>query len=293
MRKLCLILGLGMVWPLSATWAQLYPPNEAGVTLGAWHTIVRDVETTKKWWELWGGKPLKIDGVDAIKMHGVFIFMVQGEPNGPSKDHYIDHIAFQCPNCFDLTKTLVDAGVKTNPVNPATMRAPNWKPSSETCGIPCTRVWTYAYSPDGLSVEIVTDDNAVESHNLTAGIHSDMIHVYPKNLVDMKTSYLWYRKYFGGKNENDALVNLHIPGTKLNYELDYRNTNGRPSNRGGALDYIGFEVKDLQAFVKKLEADGVKFDQPYSKKRHKSYASAQLTGPGGELIELTEGLSKF
>ena len=65
------------------------------------------------------------------------------------------------------------------------------------------------------------------------------------------------------------------------------------SNKGGALDYIGFEVKNLQTFVKKLEADGVKLDEPDSKTRHKSYASARLPGPAGEALELTEGLNKF
>ena len=41
------------------------------------------------------------------------------------------------------------------------------------------------------------------------------------------------------------------------------------------------------------EAAGVKFDEPYSTTRHKGYASAMFTGPGGEAVELTEGLRKF
>jgi hypothetical protein len=67
----------------------------------------------------------------------------------------------------------------------------------------------------------------------------------------------------------------------------------RPSNRGSALDSIGFEVVNLPGFVTKLEGAGVKFDEPYSTTRHKSYASATFTGPGGEVVELTEGLRKF
>ena len=63
--------------------------------------------------------------------------------------------------------------------------------------------------------------------------------------------------------------------------------------RGRVIDHVGFEVKDLQAFCKKLEADGVKFDEPYSQSRHKSFASAELTDPWGISIELTEGLNKF
>jgi len=62
--------------------------------------------------------------------------------------------------------------------------------------------------------------------------------------------------------------------------------------KGRTLDHIGFEVTNLEEFCKKLEANGVKFDQPYSKTRHKSFASAQFTDPWGISIELTEGLRK-
>jgi hypothetical protein len=42
-----------------------------------------------------------------------------------------------------------------------------------------------------------------------------------------------------------------------------------------------------------MEEDGVKFDEPYSKKRHKSYASAKFTDPWGTVVELAQGLNKF
>ena len=63
--------------------------------------------------------------------------------------------------------------------------------------------------------------------------------------------------------------------------------------KGRTLDHIGFEVTDLEAFCKKLEASGLIFDQPYSKRRHPSFASAELTDPWGISIESTEGLRKF
>jgi len=296
MRKPVLIFSLALA-AATPSWAQLSPPNKAGVSLGAWHTIVRDVETTKKWWEVWGGKPMKIDGVDVIKMRGVFIFMVQGEPNAPSIDHFIDHIAFQSPKGFDLMKTLVAAGVKTDPIETSTMRDKGWLPTSDT------RVWTYVYSPDGLRVEVVTDEEAIAAKDFTTGTRSDMMHVYFKDLPALRASFNFYRKYFGGEPQSDALVNLHIPGTKWNYAVDndsermatVKRVRGEPRlpNKGGALDYIGFEVKNLAGFVKKLETAGTKFDEPYSKTRHQSYASARFTGPAGEVVELTEGLNKY
>src|SRR5712692_6870124 len=297
----------------AVSWAQLYPANEAGVSMGAWHTIVRDVDTTRKWWELWGGKPMKIDGVDVMKLRGVFIFMVKGEPKGPSIDHFIDHIAFQTPDGFTLLKRLTDAGVKTDKINLATMRGPRWTPESGQ------RTWTYTYSPDGLRVEVETNEGAAAAtvqesseKDFNTGLSSDMIHFYFRDLAGLRTSYRFYKANFGGVTLPDANINLHIPGTKLNFATDTgaegenilpfikdgslaprAKGTPRPPNRGGALDFVGFEVTNLPVFVKKLEAAGVKFDEPFSTTRHKGYTSAMFTGPGGESVELTEGLRKF
>jgi catechol 2,3-dioxygenase-like lactoylglutathione lyase family enzyme len=285
MKKLLSILSLAVLWLPSPSWAQLFPPNEADVSMGAWHTIVRDVDTTRKWWEIWGAKPLKIDGVDVMKFHGVLVFMVPGEPKAPTMGTLIDHIAFSSPKGFDLMKTLVNACVKTDKVNLETMRSPNWKPGSDQ------RTWNYSYSPDGLRVEIETNEDAIAANDLNAPVQGDMMHFYFTNVSDLRAAYNWYKKYFGARVIPSANITQVIPGTRLNYALSHEGP--RPLNRGGALDYIGFEVRNLDAFCKKLEADGVKLDQPYSKTRHQSYASAQLTDPWGTVIELTECLNRF
>ncbi len=71
MKRLVLTLAFALMMmsslPTASLKAQLYPPNEVGVSMGAWHTIVKDVDVTRKWWELWGGKPMTIDGVDVMK----------------------------------------------------------------------------------------------------------------------------------------------------------------------------------------------------------------------------------
>ena len=316
MKRIVLALPFALILmsslPTASLKAQLYPPNEAGVSMGAWHTIVKDVDVTRKWWELWGGKAIKIDGVDVMKFRGVYIFMHKGQPNGPSIDHFIDHIAFQTTDGFGLLKKLTDNGVRTDEINLATMRSPRWKPGSDQ------RTWTYTYSPDALRVEVETKEGVEYAtaqegadKDFMNGMSSDMIHLYYRDLAALRTSYKFYKTYFGGVPLSDANINLHIPGTKLNFATDTgRPEEGavpfktgevkirekgvpRPANRGSALDYVGFEVTNLPAFIKKLEAAGVKFDEPYSKTRHKGYASAMFTGPGGESVELTEGLRKF
>ena len=58
--------------------------------------------------------------------------------------------------------------------------------------------------------------------------------------------------------------------------------------KGRVLDHIGFDVKDLQAFIKKLEANGIKLDRPYTKNEQTGAALAFITDPWGTYIELNE-----
>ena len=60
-----------------------------------------------------------------------------------------------------------------------------------------------------------------------------------------------------------------------------------PAAGGGRCRKLVSEALD------RLRAGGVKLDEPYSKTRHKSFASAGLTDPWGVSIELTEGLNRF
>jgi len=48
----------------------------------------------------------------------------------------------------------------------------------------------------------------------------------------------------------------------------------------------------LEAFCKRLQTMGVKFDAPY-RKNPDGVATATLTDPWGTFIELTEGLRAF
>jgi len=61
---------------------------------------------------------------------------------------------------------------------------------------------------------------------------------------------------------------------------------------GRAMDHIGFEVKGLEAFLKSLEAQGVKVTTPYRSVPALNLAIAFINDPWGTSIELTEGLDK-
>ncbi|OFW32033.1 MAG: hypothetical protein A3J28_15705 [Acidobacteria bacterium RIFCSPLOWO2_12_FULL_60_22] len=303
MKTLVSILSFLVLWPLSLSQAQLYPWNEAGVTLGSVHTIVRDVEVTKRFWALFGGQPITIGGIDVIKLPGVFVFMHPGEPSGPSRGAVVDHLGVSSPNPYELIKRLVGADVKTDSINPATLRDPSWTRGSRQ------QTWTHVYSPDGLRVAIETnpcaftppgsrqsDEDPCPEQIVTAAQHGDpaapiggsLLHFYLKDNAEEGRFRDFYAKYFGGKIIRSAGTNFVIPGAKLNVETSPAGP--LPSNKGRALDSIGFEVKNLEEFCKKLEAAGVKFDQPYSKTRYKSFAHAAFIDAWGIPVQLTEGL---
>ena len=53
---------------------------------------------------------------------------------------------------------------------------------------------------------------------------------------------------------------MDVPGGQLRFaKADTR----RRAPRGRVLDHIGFDVKDLKAFIKKIEGEGIKLDEPH------------------------------
>ena len=65
------------------------------------------------------------------------------------------------------------------------------------------------------------------------------------------------------------------------------------ATKGRVIDHIGFEIKDLAAFVKQLEAKGIKFDVPYREVPAIGLKIAYITDPTGVYIELTEGYVNY
>ena len=63
--------------------------------------------------------------------------------------------------------------------------------------------------------------------------------------------------------------------------------------QGRALDHIGFEVKDLELFTKRLEDAGISLTVPYRKVDALGINIAFIKDPWGTNIELTEGLAKI
>jgi catechol 2,3-dioxygenase-like lactoylglutathione lyase family enzyme len=287
-RRLIPLLSLAALSLLTSAQGQIYTANATGVSLGQWHTLVRDVETTKNFWMQLGGTPIKIDGTDVIKFHGVLIFLSPGSPTAGSRGSTVNHVGLGSQNVQQLFAKLQAEGVK---VDPATLRKS-----------PLNGQYLFdVNSPDGLMIE-VTEEAGVDPYPKLppdVPIESNHMHLFVAQPA-RKDMQSWYVQTFGGEpSERRGEYIVGLPGVKFfriapcGSEYSACPEAGPAPTKGRALDHIGFEVKNLRAFCKKLEANGVKFDEPFSKSRHKSFTSAELTDPWGTSIELTEGLNRF
>jgi catechol 2,3-dioxygenase-like lactoylglutathione lyase family enzyme len=96
----------------------------------------------------------------------------------------------------------------------------------------------------------------------------------------------WYVKVFGAKAVmRGTNIAAEIPGANLTFGNRFGEW---ATTKGRALDHIGFDVTNLEAFCKRLEAAGIKLDQPYTKNPKTGAARAFLYDPWGTYIELNE-----
>ena len=117
------------------------------------------------------------------------------------------------------------------------------------------------------------------------------------NIADIPGIQAWYDKMFGAKTgQRDCIACLprkvpleegQLAGTSLSFSRGAATLVG---SKGRGIDHIGFEVKNLDAFVKKLEAQGIKMDAVVRQLPGTDLKIAFLTDPYGTYIELTEGL---
>jgi catechol 2,3-dioxygenase-like lactoylglutathione lyase family enzyme len=266
MKKLILGLIFSVLFPAGATWAQLAAPNEAGVTMGHVHLVVQDVDAAKKFWLAMGGTPAKLGANEAFKFPGVLILVRKGDPTGGSVGSIVNHIGFYVANIQQSLDKWKAAGLKTEPGQRAGQ--------------------AYVTSPDGL-VRIEILENTQQS----APIAFDHIHFWLADAATLPQIQAWYAKTFGAKAAKRGQFGADfLPGVTL---LFAKSDAATVPTKGRAVDHIGFEIKNLEAFCKKAEADGVKFDMPFTKRPDLGISLAFVTDPWGTYIELNEGLDRL
>jgi predicted enzyme related to lactoylglutathione lyase len=267
--------------------AQLTAAKDGPVVYGHHHVSVSNVDEAKKFFaDTLSGAAIKVgtNNIEIIRFPNVLIFFRTQAPKGGTKGSTADHIGFSVPNL-----AAVVAKVKANGYRMVTnTEAPAGREIKDDIAAPAQpggASIAFVMGPDEQKVELV------EARQQTAPIQLHHIHLFgPKN-AEMQA---WYMKTFGAKARpaapGAAFVTAELPGVLLNFTQAQGQVAPTP---GRAVDHIGFEVENLEAFTKKLEAEGIKLDRPYTKVPALDIAIAFITDPWGTYIELTDGLDKI
>lgn len=252
----------------SPVYAQLAPPNQSGVTYGHVHVNVKDMEVHKKLWvEQFGGVLVQKGPLTAIKFPGMLIALRQAEPTGGSMGTVMDHFGFKVR---DLAAVLA-----------------KWR----AAGYPVTQEFTgsegfpnaYVMAPDDIRVELQEDKTQ------TVPVMGYHIHFLTPDYVKLRD---WYVETFSLTPRKRGRIDTtaDAPGMNLSFATSPTPTVG---TKGRAIDHIGFEITNLEAFCKKLEAKGIKFDVPFREVPAIGLKIAYITDPNGVYIELTEGYAAY
>ena len=259
------IAGLWLASTLAAgtAVAQPAPFNEAGVTMGHWHIASRDVQANKKIFVGMGGTPITTGTAESVRFPGVLVNLAaaSGPGSGGSRGSVVNHVGFIVNNVQEQVAKWKANGVAVLPGNDNRLDQ------------------AFVETPDGVRMEILEDKTQ------TVPIRHEHVHFFVPE-AEIPKAQAWYAKIFGGKagTRNKAPI-VDIPGGQLRFGK--ADTPQAPT-KGRVLDHIGFDVKDLQAFIKKIEAEGIKLDEPYRKNEATGNAITYITDPWGTRVELVQ-----
>ena len=265
-----LALSLALIALATTARAQLVQPNQVGVRMGHVHLTVRDVDAQKQFWtSVMGGTIVRNGPLELIQFPGVFVMLTKADAPLPPAGSIVEHFGFIVKDMPAALARWKSAGVEIEPTeNPNEV---------------------YVHAPDGIRVE-VHGEPAVPT-----AVSMNHIHFYQTDIPAIKA---WYVKAFGanpGRRPCIACVSKpamieadDLPGVNLSFSPGMKTPE---PTRGKAIDHIGFEVDDLDAFVATLEGKGIRLDAPIRQVPGTMLKIAFLTDPWGTRIELTQGLA--
>lgn len=279
------ILLFGLLFVPAVADAQILVAGEGPVVYGHHHLNTTNMAAQKKFYaDTLGGTVVKLGSGDRqqeiIEFPNVLIFFRPMQaPTGGSIGTTVNHIGFSVPDLRPVVAKIKANGFK---MITADSVAANVKVTDDIAAASPTTNIAFALGPEDVKVELVE----VKSQKAPIQLHH--IHFFGQNNTEMQA---WYAKTFGATmlpaNPKSAFVQDQLPGVFLNFSPSPTPTVG---TTGRSIDHIGFEVKNLEAFTKKLEAEGIKLDVPYRKVPQLGIAIAFIKDPWGTNIELTEGL---
>ncbi len=263
--------------------SQIPPANAAGVAMGHLHYFVSDLDASRAFWVALGGAPGTFGAGELVTFPGFVVLLSEASADSEGGPGVADHVALRVRS-LDAVEA---AGVELQRLEQFPGIALALTPEGE-------RVELFE---EGTATNVSFDvaaghaDPVAERHNrpITAPVEAHHLHFYvPED--EIETARDWYVEHFGatpGTRWRYAAADL--PGMNLNFSAADA---ARGGTQGRALDHIGFEVENLEAFCAALEDAGVALDQPY-RELPSGFALAVLTDPWGTRIELTEGLREL
>jgi catechol 2,3-dioxygenase-like lactoylglutathione lyase family enzyme len=242
---------------------QLAAPNGSGVAIGHIHINASDVEAQARFWTAVGGKIVQREKITMVQFPGIYILLRKQDYSGGPAGSTINHFGFYVRDFEASVAKWKAAGL-------AWERANNPQVGQG-----------FLTGPDSVRVEIY------ENKGIASPLQMHHIHLMVPDPVQAQA---WYVKNFAAIAAKRAQYDTaNVPGAEIT--LAKAETPQAPT-KGRSVDHMGFEVKNIDAFVTKLQAAGIKTDGAI---RNSANAAGlrivYVTDPWGTEIEITEGLA--
>jgi len=240
--------------------AQLAAPNSMGVSIGHVHINASDVEAQQKFWTIVGGRVFNREKLVMVEFPGMYVLLRKQEYNGGSVGSVINHFGFYVKDFNGSVAKWKAAGL-------------NWEAGNNPGQ-------GFINGPDNVRIEIY------ENKMISTPMAMHHIHL---QVPDPIAAQKWYIEHFGATaGKRNAFDTANVPGTEIT--LGKVDTAQAPT-KGRSVDHMGFEVRNIDEFVKKLQAAGIKTDGAV---RNSTNAAGlrivYVTDPWGTEIEITEGM---
>ncbi len=242
--------------------AQLASPNTAGVAIGHVHLNVTDIEAHQRFWAQLGGVPVNNEKLQMMQFPGIFVVLRKQDSTGPTVGSNINHVGLHVKSLDQWIPQWKAAGISITPGN--------------------TSKQVFLMAPDGVRVEII------ENPAIAGPVTMHHIHMF---VTDPLAVQAWYVKNFGAmEGKRNAYDTANVPGAEFTLA---KQAAAQVPIKGRSLDHVGFEVTNIEEFIKKLQANGIVLEAPGL--RYSANAStlrvAFIVDPWGTYVEITEGLT--
>ena len=263
-----LFVGLVAVLAASSVQAQLAAPNDAGVSFSHVHLTVTDIELHKRLWtDLFDGVVAEKAGYVVIRVPGTLVFLRDREPTAPSHGTAMDHFALRVHDLGAILHQWRSLGYGVDEESSAAESLAR----------------AYITLPDGIRLELV------EAPGLSVKAEMDHVHFYTPQYRELMA---WYVDLFGAIAQDSSTTEMtaSVPGSDLRFRhVDEE----RMPTDSTAIDHVGFEIDDMDAFAEMLRGKGIEFVFGPVHIESLDIEIAFFLDPSGVLVEISEGLDTY